>query len=157
MKMVEYDFLGRPIKKTRKQSGIFGPNMNVGNFNPFALSSDHSEPKRDPKRSFGIQLQKNIYDLQKGKCKVCGKKVNISHMQFHHIKSWSKGGATTSDNAIGLCMECHKDVHDKERINKNDNQAKSRTKGSSNELSFGFNFDQPKRSKKNNGGLFGGF
>ena len=71
---------------------------------------------RDNKRSFGTTLKHRIYDTQKGKCAKCSCKIGISHMEFHHKKSWSNGGWTESKNCIGLCHNCHKDIHDDERI-----------------------------------------
>lgn len=34
-----------------------------------------------------------------------------THLQYHHIVSWSAGGPTDLDNLIGLCVRCHQLLH----------------------------------------------
>lgn len=79
------------------------------------LNSNNKEVERDAKRSFGVNLQKRTYDRQDGKCYKCHQLVKMSHMEFHHLKAWSKGGKTIADNCVGLCPYCHKDIHDDSR------------------------------------------
>lgn len=142
--MTDYDILGRPISRNKKSNeSPFGGNINIG----FG-SSTKKEKEKDEKRSFGVGLQKNTYDKQGGKCYKCHKNVKVSHMEFHHLTFWSKGGKTTSDNCVGLCHECHKDIHDEARIKENDKKrkAKPRDKG----LVFGGGLlGKPQKRSKN--------
>ena len=48
-----------------------------------------------------------ISALQDGKCACCGKPIE----QFHHIVPRHEGGSDRPENIIGLCGECHEDVH----------------------------------------------
>ena len=49
----------------------------------------------------------NIIGAQK-RCSNCGAMGNL---EFHHIKSLSKGGTNNIKNIKVLCFECHKLVH----------------------------------------------
>jgi len=59
-------------------------------------------------RTFPESIKIKVHQKQKGKCKVCGEKFDISEMQADHIKAWSRGGKTTEDNCQMLCIEDHK-------------------------------------------------
>ena len=48
-----------------------------------------------------------VSDLQNGKCAYCDKK--IAH--FHHLVPRSEGGSDTPENIVGLCENCHAEVH----------------------------------------------
>lgn len=87
-------------------------------------SLNKKRTSRDIKRSFGVTLKHKIYDTQNGKCAKCGKKVNVSHMEYHHKIHWANGGQTVSKNGVGLCHDCHKDIHDDERIKKSEQRVK---------------------------------
>ena len=115
------EFLGIPNPskrgKKKKQHNIFGFDPN----DPLGLGkAPKNAAERDGKRTFGTTLQKTTYDKQNGKCKKCKRQLKVSHMEFHHKKSWSKGGKTISKNCVGICHECHKDIHDAERIREGD-------------------------------------
>ena len=59
-------------------------------------------------RTFPESIKIKVHQKQKGKCKVCGEKFDISEMQADHIKAWSRGGKTTEDNCQMLCIVDHK-------------------------------------------------
>lgn len=48
-----------------------------------------------------------VYDLQGGKCLLCGGKIE----HYHHIVPKSRGGSNTLGNIAGLCKSCHDRVH----------------------------------------------
>jgi len=48
-----------------------------------------------------------VYEVQKGKCLLCGN--DIDH--YHHVAPKSKGGSNTINNIVGLCKYCHHKVH----------------------------------------------
>ena len=54
-------------------------------------------------RAFTKKQKREAYERQKGICPVCKKHFDIDGMQGDHIKAWSKGGKTTSDNCQMLC------------------------------------------------------
>ncbi len=45
-------------------------------------------------------------------CCLC-RRFRPTMLQVHHIEEESKGGSSTEDNAIALCITCHSDVHTK--------------------------------------------
>lgn len=49
-----------------------------------------------------------IYELQNGKCLLCGCN-HIDH--YHHIVPISKGGSNSPINIAGLCYECHMGIN----------------------------------------------
>ena len=48
-----------------------------------------------------------IWDEQHGKCACCGKPIT----QYHHIMHRANGGINNVKNIIGLCDECHTEIH----------------------------------------------
>jgi hypothetical protein len=56
-------------------------------------------------RAFTDKQKREAYERQKGKCKKCGKKFDISEMEADHIKPWHEGGKTISENCRMLCKE----------------------------------------------------
>jgi 5-methylcytosine-specific restriction endonuclease McrA len=110
----------------KKKKGKKDSPLGIG----FGLSSQKGETQLDSKRSFGVTLQKKTYDNQNGKCYKCHKPIKMSHMEFHHLKAWSKGGKTVSKNCVGLCHDCHKDIHDDARIKESDKGNRAKTEKS---------------------------
>lgn len=55
-----------------------------------------------------------MFDMQHGKCLLCGKPIT----QYHHIIPKSKGGSNTLKNIAGLCDDCHAKVHTDETTSK---------------------------------------
>ena len=130
--------LGFGLGASKKQKNRFDIGIGLGN--------QRSKPERDDKRTFGITIQKKTYDNQNGKCFKCHIPVKSSHMEYHHLKAWSKGGKTTSDNCVGLCHNCHKDIHDDARIKEGD---KKRKAPKNDNLLGGILFGQTSKRSKN--------
>jgi len=56
-------------------------------------------------RAFNDRDKRETYERQNGICPVCGKHFAIEEMEADHIKPWSEGGHTTSDNCQMLCKD----------------------------------------------------
>ena len=52
-------------------------------------------------------LKDAVYDLQDGKCLMCGHEIE----HYHHIVPRAKDGSNTLGNIAGLCKCCHDKVH----------------------------------------------
>ncbi len=72
---------------------------------PYILTRDE---KHLNIRSFTKAMKLKVYALQKGKCKTCKKKKDLSEMDADHIDPWSKGGKTNEKNCQLLCKECNR-------------------------------------------------
>lgn len=59
-------------------------------------------------RTFTESQKREAYEKQRGICKKCNKKFDLSEMQADHITPWSKGGKTTADNCQLLCADCNR-------------------------------------------------
>ncbi len=64
---------------------------------------------RDPRdleiRGFNPNQRREAFERQKGVCVKCGKKFKLDEMHADHIKPWSKGGKTVSENCQMLCQK----------------------------------------------------
>lgn len=56
-------------------------------------------------RTFTDKQKREAYERQKGICPKCKKHFEIEEMEADHIKPWSKGGHTTSENCQMLCQQ----------------------------------------------------
>ncbi len=57
---------------------------------------------------YGYKTYKDyIWDEQNGKCACCGKPIT----QYHHIIHRAEGGIDNTKNIIGLCDDCHNEIH----------------------------------------------
>lgn len=56
-------------------------------------------------RAFTDNQKREANERQKGICPVCGNHFELAQMQADHIKPWSKGGKTISDNCKMLCED----------------------------------------------------
>ena len=54
-------------------------------------------------RSFSNNQKIETYERQGGVCAKCGKHFKLHEMEADHIKPWSEGGKTISDNCQMLC------------------------------------------------------
>lgn len=72
----------------------------------FLKSNPDLKLKAD-KRLFDWGQKLAIFNLQKGKCKKCGKTIRINEAEFHHKVPWSEGGPTTVKNGEMYCPEHH--------------------------------------------------
>jgi hypothetical protein len=56
-------------------------------------------------RTFSDSMKQKVYEKQKGICKICGVKFDISEMEGDHITPWHEGGKTTEENCQMLCKD----------------------------------------------------
>ena len=68
---------------------------------------DHDEHHLDI-RAFDDNTKREVYEKQKGVCKICGKVFKIEEMEADHITPWRDGGRTIADNCQMLCRECNR-------------------------------------------------
>jgi len=59
-------------------------------------------------RAFTDKQKREAYERQKGKCVKCKKHFETEEMEADHIKPWSKGGKTISENCQMLCLDCNR-------------------------------------------------
>ncbi len=59
-------------------------------------------------RAFTDNMKREAYERQKGVCKICKNKFNISEMEADHITPWIEGGKTEAKNCQMLCKECNR-------------------------------------------------
>ena len=64
-------------------------------------------------RAFDDNTKREVYEKQKGICKICGKHFEIEQMEADHITPWKEGGRTIADNCQMLCRECNRRKSDK--------------------------------------------
>lgn len=76
----------------QKKSGIY----------PYILTCDE---KYLSIRSFSDSVKQKVYEIQKGKCVVCGNHFEISEMEGDHITPWHEGGKTIEENCQMLCKD----------------------------------------------------
>ncbi|MEM1408181.1 MAG: RHS repeat-associated core domain-containing protein [Bacteroidota bacterium] len=69
---------------------------------------------RDPKRTFTKKQKAEMLQEQGGNCPSCKQPKTVDQVDGHHIKRHADGGATTKDNGVSLCKDCHKNIHKKE-------------------------------------------
>lgn len=58
-------------------------------------------------RVFGKRDKMDAYSRQSGLCAICGHRFEFDEMEGDHIKPWSKGGQTISENCQMLCKDCN--------------------------------------------------
>ena len=56
-------------------------------------------------RTFTEAMKQKVYVKQDGKCKISGKKMDISEMEADHITPWHEGGKTNEDNCQMISKE----------------------------------------------------
>jgi len=64
------------------------------------------EKRPTPKKA----LKKMVYKRDKGKCRICGSKVDPFSFEIGHNVAYSKGGKLTLKNVILLCSVCNKSM-----------------------------------------------
>jgi hypothetical protein len=69
---------------------------------PFVLSG---REKYLSIRNFSEAQRREAYERQEGICPACKKHFEIGQMDADHIKPWSEGGKTNSENCQMLCAE----------------------------------------------------
>ena len=64
-------------------------------------------------RAFDNRDKMMAYSKQNGICPICGQHFEFFEMEGDHIKPWSKGGHTISENCQMLCKDCNSRKTDK--------------------------------------------
>ena len=59
-------------------------------------------------RQFDDNIKQEVYELQGGKCKLCGKSFDLDDMEADHVDPWSAGGKTIAENCQMLCKPCNR-------------------------------------------------
>lgn len=59
-------------------------------------------------RAFSDNQRREAYEKQKGFCPNCNESFEIEEMEADHIKPWSKGGKSISENCQMLCKNCNR-------------------------------------------------
>ena len=72
------------------------------------LLSGENDEKYLSIRAFDNRMRRYAYELQKHKCKKCGRTFEIEQMEADHITPWSKGGKTVQENCQMLCVDCNR-------------------------------------------------
>lgn len=102
--------------------------MSKNPFDPFELSNLYpTKPKADSRRAFTPTQKKQILYQQNNKCAKCHKPLDPRAIHFHHIKPWSSGGRTITQNGAALCPTCHEILTHKERLKKVDKRRKKKS------------------------------
>ena len=79
----------------QKKSGIY----------PYVLDGDERHLNI---RAFDDNTKREVYEIQKGICKNCGKHFEIEQMEADHITPWHLGGHTVKENCQMLCRDCNR-------------------------------------------------
>lgn len=58
------------------------------------------------------EQSRKLFDAYGWRCSVCGR---IVPLQRHHIQPRSHGGGDEEQNFAPLCMDCHRDIHERKR------------------------------------------
>ncbi len=61
-------------------------------------------------RIFSERQQRQAYKNQNGRCAVCGREFDFVRLEAHHRVAFVDGGATTIENCLMLCRDCHADI-----------------------------------------------
>lgn len=69
--------------------------------------------KRDDVHIHMSEHKKKVYKREDGRCEICGKHLEYSEMELHHVLPLAtfKSMATNKANMMCLCAHCHKGVH----------------------------------------------
>lgn len=100
-------------KKYMLRLSILGLKIYVCNLNlkPYLRKLDnHSASIRNERR-------REIYERGGGKCERCGKPLEYTEMQLHHVVPASMNGTNNPHNLMCLCRDCHKLIHGNAVVN----------------------------------------
>ena len=59
-------------------------------------------------RAFTDAMKLKAFEIQKGICKSCAEKFEMSDMEGDHITPWAEGGKTIAENCQMLCRDCNR-------------------------------------------------
>jgi hypothetical protein len=98
-----------------KQSGNTLPVSPVqrpaGSKSPKAYTSQSTEYERDP------EVKKWILLNSQGICECCNEAAPFiaadgsDFLEIHHVKRLADGGSDTTENAVAVCPNCHRELH----------------------------------------------
>ena len=101
------------LNLVRKISGFLPVSKVVLELNRFAFMrmDDPSVAGRmfqqGPLFGYDGSVKSAVWELQGGKCLLCGEPIE----QYHHARERRKDGSEAIRNRVGLCMDCHRLVH----------------------------------------------
>lgn len=64
-------------------------------------------PKRSDRGKFKKMIRKQAYERDNGQCQIC----LSPGTELHHCMFKSRGGRGVLTNALTLCSECHREIH----------------------------------------------
>lgn len=64
-------------------------------------------------RAFDDDIKSQVYEQQKGICPICHEHYAVEEMEADHIRPWSKGGKTVTENCQMLCKKDNREKSDK--------------------------------------------
>ncbi len=87
--------------KLNKPKGVIRPNKKDGSSQTY---------ERSP------AVKAYVLQRANGKCELCGKSTFLTtydsyYLEVHHIISLSENGSDTTANTVGLCPQCHRELH----------------------------------------------
>ena len=88
-----------------------GDKIPKGQQNPEKIERTTIQFKRD------ASVVAYVLEQANGACECCGKaspferKEGEPFLEVHHVKHLSEGGSDTKENAVGLCPNCHRELH----------------------------------------------
>ena len=52
-------------------------------------------------------MRRQVFNIQNGKCSMCGDQLSFLHFTVDHVVPISKGGKNTLDNMEAMCDTCN--------------------------------------------------
>jgi 5-methylcytosine-specific restriction protein A len=102
------DKLFRKVRRARRVPPASPPR---GNREPKTVTRNVVVYERDP------QVIASVLDLSNGVCDLCDEpapfktSLNEPFLEVHHVVPLSEKGPDTTDNAVALCPNCHRECH----------------------------------------------
>lgn len=100
-------------KKYMLKLSILGVRIYVCNLN----LKPYLRPLDNRSASIRNERRREIYERGGGKCERCGKPLEYTEMQLHHVVPASMNGTNNPHNLMCLCHDCHKLIHGNPYIN----------------------------------------
>ncbi len=91
------------------------PSKPVGTLVPEQITQSSEGFRRDEEVVLWVLRRAN------GKCECCGKQAPFNDangrpfLEVHHVRRLADGGSDTVQNAVGICPNCHRELHYGER------------------------------------------
>lgn len=100
-------------KKYMLKLSILGVRIYVCNLN----LKPYLRPLDNRSASIRNERRREIYERGGGKCERCGKPIEYTEMQLHHVVPASMNGTNNPHNLMCLCRDCHKLIHGNAVVN----------------------------------------